>query len=248
MKVYIDLVFLLNVYLDFLILLTTSLILKRNVSLKRIFLGSLVGGLTIILLLFDMSNLILLFWKFIFSLLMILVTFSFKNIKYFLNNLAYLYITSIVLGGGLYLLDLELSFNNILFVLICSLILLFFYLKEIKKLRINYSNYVKVIIEYKKKQFNFVGYIDTGNKLIDQYHHRPISLIYTDKIKYDLKESILVPYETASGRGVLQCIKVNKLIIDNKIYKNSLIGFVKEKIKIDGIDIILNNEYRGGNK
>lgn len=243
MKIYIDLVFLLNVYLDFFILLTTSLILKRNVSLKRIFLGSIVGGFTIILLFFNISNFLLFIFKFLFSILMILSTFSFKDFKYFINNLFYLYITSIVLGGGLYLLDLELSFNNIVFVLIFSILILVFYIKEVNKLKYNYNNYLKVEIEYKKNKFNFIGYIDSGNKLSDQYKNRPISLINTDEIKYDYEDLILVPYETASGSGVLKCIKVDKMIIDDREYFNNLIGFLDREIKIDGVDIILNNKY-----
>lgn len=243
MKIYIDLVFLLNVYIDFLVLLITSIILKRNVSFKRIILGSLVGGLTIICLFLRLNNLELFLIKFIFSILMVIITFSYKNFNYFINNLGYLYVTSIVLGGGLYLLDLELNFNNILFVLFFSLIILWWYLKEMKKIKFNYNNYVKVIIEYKRKKYCYVGYIDSGNKLVDQYKKRPISLIYTKELPYDIEEIIYVPYETASGNGLLKCIRVDKLMVENQIYKNSLIGFMNKQIKIDGVDIILNNKY-----
>lgn len=246
MKVYVDLLFLLNVYLDFFILLTTSLILKRNVSLKRIFLGSLVGGLTIVLLFFKISNIGLFFLKFLFSVLMVLVTFSFKDIKYFFNNLGYLYVTSIVLGGGLYLVDLEFNLNSIIFILVISVIVLYIYGREINKLKYNYNNYLNVEIEYKKNKFKYVGYVDSGNKLRDPYKNRPVSLIYCNDFKYEDREIIYVPYETASGSGLLKCIRVDKLIIDDKTYKNSLIGFMDNKIKIDGVDIILNNEYIGG--
>ena len=50
MKVYIDLVILLNIMFDYLLLTTTSYILKRNVSFKKILLGSLVGGISILFL------------------------------------------------------------------------------------------------------------------------------------------------------------------------------------------------------
>ena len=247
MKVYVDLVFLLNIYLDFFILLTTSLILKRNVSLKKIFLGSIIGGLTTVLLFFKINNTLLFLLKFLFSILMVISTFSFKNFKYFCNNLVYLYVTSIVLGGGLYLLDLELSINNILFILVFSILILFIYIKEINKLKYNYNNYLKVEIEYKNNKYNYIGFIDSGNKLHDQYKNRPISLIHTNDISYDYEDLILVPYETASGGGVLKCLKVDKLIVDHITYENSLIGFMKNDIKIDGVDIILNNKYiRGG--
>jgi len=245
-KIYIDLVFMLNVYLDFIILLTTSFILKRNVSLKRIILGSVIGGFTIILLFFELNNILLFLFKFIFSVLMVIGAFSYKDFNYFINNLIYLYITSIVLGGSLYLLELEFNFNNIILVLVFSIIILYLYLKEINKLKYNYNNYFKVEIEYKNNKLNLVGYIDSGNKLCDQYKNRPISLVYSDKFNYNLEDVILVPYETASGNGVLKCIKVDKLVVNDIVYKNSLIGFMNKKIKIDGVDIILNSKYIGG--
>lgn len=246
MKIYVDLIFLLNVYLDFLILLITSLVLKRNVSLKRIFLGSIIGGFTIILLFVEISDFLLFIFKFIFSILMVLGTFSYRDVKYFINNLFYLYLTSIVLGGSLYLLELEFRFYNIVLILIFSLIILYFYLKEMNKLKYNYNNYFKVEIEYKKKIFNLVGYIDSGNKLCDQYKSRPISLVYNNDFKYSYDDVILVPYETASGNGVLKCIKVDRLVINDIVCDDGLIGFMDKEIKIDGVDIILNSQYIGG--
>jgi len=242
---YLDLVFVINIYFDFIILLVTSLILKRNVSLKRIFLGSVIGGFTIVLLFFDISNLLLFIFKLIFSLLMILGAFSYKSFSYFINNLIYLYITSFVLSGTLYLFELEFNYNNIILIIIFSFIILYFYLKEINKLKYNYNNYLKVIIKYKDKIFKLVGYIDSGNKLVDQYKNRPISLIYSNEFEYDYEDVLLVPYETASGSGVLKCIKVDKLIINNQEC-SGLIGFMDKKINIDGVDIILNSRYIGG--
>ena len=245
MKVYIDIVFLINVYFDFILLLVTSLILKRNVSLKRIFLGSIVGGFTIVLLFFELNNLLLFIYKIIFSIFMVVCTFSYKDFYYFINNLIYLYITSFVLGGFLYLVELEFSISNMFFIGIFSFIILYFYLRNLNKLKYNYNNYLKVIVKYKDKVLNLVGYIDSGNKLSDQYKNRPISLIYLVDFEYDYKDIILVPYETASGSSVLKCLKVDKLIIDNKEC-SGLIGFMDKKIKIDGVDIILNSKYIGG--
>ena len=54
---------------------------------------------------------------------------------------------------------------------------------------------------------------------------------------------VLVPYETASGNGILKCLKIDYLVIDGIKYKNSLIGFMNKEINIDGVDVILNNKY-----
>lgn len=242
MPIYIDLLFILNIYLDFMILFITNYILKRYISLKRIFLGSLIGGLSIFILFIDLNNLFLFILKLIFGILMVICTFSYRNFKYFINNLIYLYLTSIVLGGGLYLFDLDIGLNIILLIIL-SIIILVIYKISFFKIKYNYNNYSKVEIVYKNDRFNYIGFIDTGNKLVDQYKNRPVNLIYSDNFKYDYQDLILVPYETASGNGILKCLKIDKLIIDNKEYDNSLIGFMDKEIKIDGVDIILNNKY-----
>ena len=56
MKVYLDLIMILNFGLDFILLLTVSLILKRGVSISRIMLGAFIGGLSIIFLFFKMDS------------------------------------------------------------------------------------------------------------------------------------------------------------------------------------------------
>ena len=71
------------------------------------------------------------------------------------------------------------------------------------------------------------------------------NLIYLKDFIFDYSDIVLVPYETASGCGVLKCIKVDRFIIDDKVV-NGLIGFMDKEIKIDGVDIILNSSYIGG--
>ena len=262
MKVYLVLVFLLNTAFDFLLLTTTSYLLKRNVKLKRIILGSVIGGLSIFLLFLKLNNFTLFIFKIVISIVMILSTFSFKNFKYFINNLIYLYLSSIVLGGGLYLINNEFNYKNygILFVsngfglniivlIVLSPLILFFYIKQTRKLKLNYNNYYSTSLVYKNKTYKFTAYLDTGNKLKDQYKKRPIILIYTDKINFSYENGILVPYSTVNGNGILKCIVADKIIIDNeKIIDKPLIGLSSEKFNIEGINMILNNETLEGGK
>ena len=63
MTVYIDGLLFLNFYLDFLLLLTVVVALKRNVKVFRIILGAFVGSLTILVLFFKIGSLELFFIK-----------------------------------------------------------------------------------------------------------------------------------------------------------------------------------------
>lgn len=262
MKVYIDLVILLNIMFDYLLLTTTSYILKRNVSFKKILIGSLVGGLSILFLFIKLNSFTLFIFKIVVSVLMILSTFGYKDFKSFINNIIYLYLSSIVLGGALYLINNEFNYKNygllfstnkfslnIIILILISPIILFIYYKETKKLKLEFQNKYKVDMYYKNRKYRFNAFLDTGNKLKDPYKKRPIILIYSDKIKSSYEDSILVPYKTVSGNGILKCIVADKIVIGgNYVLMNPLIGLSKEKFNMESVNMILNSETIEGGK
>lgn len=257
MKVYVDLLFLINIFFDFILLLSVSLILKRHMKIYRIILGSIVGGISILFLFLNISSITLFYLKIIIAIFMCLTTFGFKDIKYFLKNISYLYLVSIVLGGILYLLNIEFSYKNnglvfyhegvsinIFLIIVISPIILYLYVKEMKNYKNNYSKYHKVNIYFKNgKNIYLNGYLDTGNNLIDPYKKRLVILVNYEKIKkYITKEKeLLVPYSDITGDSILKCIRVKKVLVDNKEFTNILIGLSYKKIYIDGVDCILNN-------
>ena len=127
-------------------------------------------------------------------------------------------------------------------------IILYIYNKKVKKVESYYKDVYNVLLLYKNKKYYFNAYLDTGNKLYDQYKKRPICLIYTNKIKINYNELLLVPIETANSTSLLKCIKVDKLIIDNKEIKNVLIGLSEKEFKIQNINMILHKDILGGLK
>lgn len=243
MKIYIDVICLLNVSLDFILLMSVSIILKRNVSIKKIILGSLLGGMSILIIFFNINKIILLFIKIILGLLMVISTFGYKNIKYTLNNLFYLYINSTILGGGMYLIK-DYGYYNYFILIIMSIIIISLYIREMNVFKDRYSNYVKVDIYINKQLYKLNGYIDTGNNLYDQYKKRPIILTNID-IKHELGDIIYVPYVSLNNESVVKCLKIDKLIINNHIYKDYLVGLSNNAFRIDGINCILHSKMKG---
>ena len=257
MKIYVDLIFLINIFFDFLLLLSVSLILKRHTKIYRIILGSFVGGISILFLFLNITTTTLFFLKIIIAVLMILTTFGFKDIKYFIKNISYLYLISIVLGGALYFLNLEFSYKNsglifynngvsinVIVIIIITPILLYLYIKEMKDYKLNYSKYYKIEIHFKNnKTITLNAFLDTGNNLTDPYKKRPVILVNYDAIKEYIKDEkeLLVPYNNINSEGLLRCIKPNKIFINEKEYSNILIGLSFNKIYIDGVECILNN-------
>ena len=258
MKVYLDIIFLTNIVFDFIILLSTSLILKRNAKLYRIILSSLFGSLTLLILFIRMNQIQLFLYKVIISIFMILISFSFKNIKYFFKNIYYMYLISMMLGGFLTFINNQLSnYNggllfinsnikiNIIISILLSIILLISYIKNIKELKINYNKYYKIDIYFNKTKLTLNAFLDTGNKLIDPYKKWPIILVKEDIININNK-CMFVPYNTVSGSGLLKCIKVEKVYIESIGIRKKLFVGLTNNINIDGVDCILNEKLMEG--
>ena len=247
MLIYVDLLLLLNIWIDFLLLITTNIVLRYKSSYKRIVFGSLIGGLSTFTILIK-SKFLLFFLKIIICILMQLIVNGYKGIKTLFENVFYFYLSSIILAGFIYLFeDMNLSiFENYILLFLITPIILFLYRKSNKKLNIYYKDRYDVVLIYKNKRYKFNAYLDTGNKLYDQYKRRPIVLVYTNKIKFDYKSGIMVPIETANSTSLLKCIKVDKLIIDNHDIKNVLVGLSDKKFNIQNINMILHKDIIGG--
>lgn len=249
MLIYLDLLFLLNLWIDFLLLIITNMILKYNVSYKRAFFSSLIGAFSTFLFIID-NDLLLIFLKIIICVVMQLIMNNYKGLKTLIENVFYFYLSSIILAGTLYLYnDNNLSLKDrYLLLVILTPIILFINKRKIKKLDTYYKDIYKVVVIINNKRYVFNALLDTGNKLYDQYKKRPISLVYTNKIKFDYSNCLLVPIETANKKSILKCIKVDKLIVEEKTINGALIGLLDSKFKIQDINMILHKDIIGGLK
>ncbi len=246
MRIYIDLFFLFNTIMDIIIITSVSILLKRKTTYKRILISSLLGGLSSLMLFTSINRLLL---ELITIILMITIAFKYKNIRYFLTNILYTYILSILLGGLIYLFNSKVTLNiylNYLVIIILSIEVMTLYIKESKKIKNTYNNYYKVDIYFKdKEKISLIGFLDTGNNLYDPYKKRPIILV--DK-KYQKEDKfILVPYHTINGEGLLKCIKPEKVYIEKIGYKtNLLVAFSSSPSTINGVEVLLHKDLMKG--
>ena len=258
MKIYVDLVLLLNFGFDLILLFGVALILRRKTSLRRLLLGAFIGSVTVLSMFIEMSSLGLFFLKIVISIFMVLVVFGYHDIRYFGNNLFYLYTSSIILGGFLYFLNLQFSYKNeglifyfdglsvnVIALIVLSPVIIYAYVKQGLFLKNNYSNYYNVDIYFKDgKVIPVTAFMDTGNKLEDPYKRRPIILINKELVRldYNNQKIVLVPYEAINHHGLLKCIVPDKIFIQGIGFrKDFLVGLSNEKILIDGVDCILHS-------
>ena len=97
MKVYLELILILNFLIDLFILMSVKVLLKRNTTMFKLILSSFIGSLSIILLFVKLTSLELFIIKLLLSIIMNLISFNYKNIKYLFKNIVFFYITSILL-------------------------------------------------------------------------------------------------------------------------------------------------------
>lgn len=249
MKIYVDGLLFLNFFFDFLLLITTSIILKRYVPFFRSILGAFFGSLSILVLFFKIDSFLLFIIKIYLAFLMCIVTFGYKNIKTFIKTFATFYIVSIILGGFLYYFNLELSskhvglifYNkkvspNIIFLCIISPIILYTYTKHLKMYKTKILSTYKVNVLIGKETVELEGFLDTGNIL--KYKGK---MVIITNIENRFKEKkYYVPFKSVSGMNLIECIKVKKVeVIDLGIYENIYLGFSKN-VEINGSDVLLN--------
>ena len=237
MKIYLDLIVLLNFYLDFLLLMVTNLILKRNASIKRLLLGTLTGSLTLFVLFFSVSS-------FFLFLVMNFVTFGFRDLKYLLNNVSYFYMISIILGGFLYYLNTEFPSQNqimVCFFILISPVVLFIYIRQVKKFKSLYQLTYTVLIALKNEKFTLTGFLDTGNKLVDPITNKPILLIEKGIIDESQERFYYIPFNSLNNHNLVKCFKPLYVVINEKKYKNYLIAISDKKFHLDGVQCLLNN-------
>ena len=227
MKIYLDVVLFINFFFDFLLLFGVDRLLKRNTKLFRIILGSIIGGISILFLFIPCSSFILFIGKIIISILMIIITFSYHNIKYFIRNFITLYVISIFLGGVLYFINDSFSYKNtgiiffnngfsinIILIIIISPFIIYFYIREYKNNKM-YKSVHDVDIYLDDEVYNFSGFLDTGNNLYDPYKKRPIIIINKEVLKNYHPRCILTPCTTINKKSLIKCFRVKKIVKKN---------------------------------
>ena len=234
---YIEVLFLFNFFIDMLILMVVSILLKRKIKLFNLILGAFIGSLSIVILFLNISNIQAIILKVYLSILMNLFTFYYKNFKYTIYNILIFYLVSISVGGFLYLFKLSFNYNSLFILFILCPFIIYIYIKQMKMFENKKNKYYDVLIYIGNKTLSLTGYLDSGNTL----KHKNNIVVITNLKNIFSKKIILVPYTTISGTYLLECIKVTKIKVGNTIFDNVLLGF-STNMNIEGAEVLLNKE------
>ncbi|MGP4080319.1 sigma-E processing peptidase SpoIIGA [Pseudalkalibacillus sp. R45] len=199
MAIYLDVIWFLNFCIDFLLLWLTSVILKREVSKKRLAVGAFLGSLYVLFLFLDTAIIYHPIIKFFYSVFIIITTFGYKRFGYFVQGLFMFYFSTFITGGGIlglhYFLQTDAKIVNgvvktqssgmgdpisWLFVILMVPIMLYFTKKrvdhiEVRKLR--YDQVMNFELKIDSLTLKGVGLLDSGNQLHDPISKQPVMIV-----------------------------------------------------------------------
>ncbi len=115
MTIYLDIVLFENIFLNFIIILSTAIIGKTQIKVIRIFIASLIGGLFAICnYIINLDWILGMILKLLISLIMIKISFFNCNLKKLIKQLMFFYLVSFTFGGIAFMLLFFINPQNII--------------------------------------------------------------------------------------------------------------------------------------
>lgn len=199
MYIYLDILIIINVYINYFLILTTSKLTHTKLNRWRSIISALVGSCFSLLIFFPKLNIILLtIIRILSAVLIIFIAFNERNIKALIKKSGILFLVSFLFAGIEYGLSLFSSKNSILFfnsvmyvnisllTLIISTIISYIVVSLFRYI-LDSSNETdkdyKVIITLNNKQAVVKAKSDSCNNLIDVFTGKPIIICNSRSIE-----------------------------------------------------------------
>ncbi len=246
MVIYLDTLIFINTVVDYLILSLSLRIARIQVAIFRVIISAIVGGFSSIYILVDGTNLILdILFKFLSSLLIILIAVGFTKIILFLKMLSLFFGINLLYSGGLLFLcesksTLPVYEDNltgyfdipiiyiILFTAVFYGIMLAF--SKVRKKDIS-RTLCKAHVYIEEQSVMVNALIDTGNSLEDPLSSSPVIIFEKEKYKLLLskinqnnlyRRKRVIPIKTVGNAGLLNAVRCDrlKIILNGKIIEH----------------------------
>ncbi len=194
MTIYIDVVLIENIIMNFIILLATGIILKEKIKIARLLIASLIGAIysliSYISILKIYSSILL---KLILSIIIIYISYNPQNIKKMWKSLIIFYLTSFAFGGAAFALiyivkPQEILMKNGLFLgiyplktimlgAIIAFVIIISAFTVVKSRITKKDMFCEIEIKLEEKKIKTVAMIDTGNMLKEPISQTPVIVV-----------------------------------------------------------------------
>ncbi|MCK0470672.1 sigma-E processing peptidase SpoIIGA [Halalkalibacter sp. APA_J-10(15)] len=199
MTIYLDLIWILNLCIDYLLIALTYLLLKRPFHHVRMIGAAFFASLIVLFLFTSYGHIVYEPWfKAIYSIWIVVIAFGYKRFRYFFQVLCMFYFVTFMTGGGLFalhffwqtesdLFDGLLSVNKgygsgISWLFVCIGFPLVWYFskqrfQEIEFRQFQANQLIDVQVVIGNKSITSKGLIDTGNQLVEPLSKRPVIIM-----------------------------------------------------------------------
>ncbi|WP_053218958.1 sigma-E processing peptidase SpoIIGA [Virgibacillus senegalensis] len=218
MTIYLDAIWLLNFMLDWMILMLTSYLTKRQHNRLRLILGALIASLLVPFTIFFPEFPLSTWWgKGLYSLLIVWTAFGWQNVKSFRASVGWFYFVSFVLGGSLIalhfligqqvlasssgLLTFKTGFGDQvswLFVLFGFPCVWWFTKNRMDKHaldKLQVDHLFSITLSFLGKKVLTTGYMDSGNSLVDPITKEPVIICEQSLLLYWFSEEELAAFQ-----------------------------------------------------
>lgn len=243
MTVYADVLFIINAYVSYVLMLLCALISGSRASRLRLTLTSLMGGVySFIILIPHISDSLIALSRIPMAVLLILSAFGFKSIRSFLRQFASFFLVNFVFAGimlalwlfvypqKMYLGGFIVYFDIDPLTLIILTALCFFTLKAITslvKLRQPKTCIYDLSLSVGDMRFSLRGFYDTGNSLCDPFTGKEVIIVTRQALKKLFPREVsyeklpdccpvplrLVPCRGITGTKLLLCFTGDNAVI-----------------------------------
>lgn len=253
-ELYIDVLFLENLILDYLLLRLTRLLLGCPTTQPRLLLAAGLGSLSFCILcgvslMWTVPGMLISYIGI--SVLMVKLGFHIKEWRLLARAVGLLYICSLLLGGIITWLEgvIALSVLPLWVLMALSLVLLEILARWLFSMRKQKARLCEVTLSYGGVLRRATGLWDTGNSLYDPLHCKPVSIVERRILEPEVsKEELLfqIPYHSlGEANGMLPALIADYLSVqlgDRRcVISRPVLGLTEEPLSSDGsYDLILN--------
>ena len=243
MTIYIDVVLIENLVMNYIILLATGLVLKVKIKHLRLIVASLIGAIyTIMTYIITITMYSNFFFKLLLSIIMVYISFNPQNIKNMWKQLVIFYLVSFVFGGAAFAVisvikPQDILMKNGLFlgtypikaVLLAAIIAFIIIILTFKIVKSKISKkdmFKKIRISIENKEICLNAMLDTGNMLKEPITGKPVVVVEHTCLYDALPKEILDNLEKILGgdfENISEHIK-NKYITKLKFIPFSSLG------------------------
>ena len=253
-ELYLDVLFLVNFMMDYMLLLIVRRMLKCSATHGNICVGAFIGSaLTCIIIALPIPYPIikLILFHTLVNTCMIRAGLKIKTIRSFVKSLLMLYIGGFLLGGILETFRQYVRVGSLFFaVAIAGYYMVLWIWKFISYLQRYSSYHCEVELYLGDRMYRVKGMIDTGNGLSDPISGRPVNILEREIVKKlfgeePMKNVRYIPYQSIGKKeGVLPVFQIDKMCVhreDECWVERPLIGVSEEEISAGGeYEMILN--------